>query len=154
MALSSSKRNQLIDLMNTTFDSIGHSPGMNMPKNSANNAEAAWNYYVAKHLLSRAQKSKDDAEKKALEAGVLIDKKKDARVPGQHGPIYNNGDVVVTLEVKKGPERVDVDTLVSYLVLKGVKAKLIEEAVEKATKQFDPSYTFTPVLMAATPTAK
>jgi hypothetical protein len=156
MALSSRVRGRMMDAINTTFDSVGPAPtysgavapNTKQPKNDANNAAAAWEYFIAKHLLARAQKRKDLAEKNAIEAGVIIAKDpKNLRFLGQHGPIYNNGDVMITLEVKKGAERVNTENLVSYLVLKGVKMKLLEEALEKSTTVFDPSYTFTPILL-------
>ena len=147
MALSSRVKNKLIDGMNTSFAAIGHSAGMKMPKSENNNESAAWEFFVAQHLMSMATKRKDVAEKDAITAGVIIDKEKEPKPEGTREVIYNGDVVSVALEVRTGGTRVAANVLIDYLESKGVSKKLLAEALAAATSKSRPAHVFTTMLI-------
>jgi hypothetical protein len=146
MSLSSRVKNKLVDAMNTCFASIGHAAGMKMPKCESNMAPAAWEYFVAKHVLSLANKRKENAEKAAIEAGVLFDSEKTPHQPGRE-MTFSGEIIAVALEVKKASERVNIGMFASILLARGVKQSIIDEARVAATTTSRPAHVFTPYLV-------
>jgi hypothetical protein len=143
MALSSRLKNRLMDAINTSFSTIGHSATTRMPKNTSNKAPYAWEYLISCHLASLANKRKEQAEKAAVKAGVLIDKDKNPQPPGTREVIYND-DVSITMEVRMPSIRVDVDVMIEYLIEKaGVKETIVYDAEAAATKANKPAHVFT-----------
>ena len=132
--------------MNTCFSSIGHAAGMKMPKCESNLAPVAWEYFVAKHVLSLAQKRKDNAEKAAIEAGVIFSSEKTPHEPGRE-MAFNGEIVAIALEVRKGAERVNIDAFVAGLLTRGVKQPIIDGARASATTTSRPAHVFTPYLV-------
>jgi hypothetical protein len=147
MALSSKVKNKLVDMMNMSFTNIGHTTGMKMPKSDNNNEHAAWELFVAQHLLSMATKRKDTAEKDAIAAGVIIDKEKAPKPEGTREVIYNGDVVSISLEVRTGGTRVSVNVMSDYLAEKGVPQKLLMEAMAFATSKSRPAHVFTSMLI-------
>jgi hypothetical protein len=139
-------KNKLVDAMNTCFASIGHAAGMKMPKCESNAAPAAWEYFVAKHVLSLANKRKENAEKAAIEAGVLFDSEKTPHQPGRE-MTFSGEIIAVALEVKKASERVNIGMFASILLARGVKQSIIDEARAAATTTSRPAHVFTPYLV-------
>jgi hypothetical protein len=147
MSLSSRVKNKIVDTINTTFATIGNANGMRMPKSSDNREPAAWELYVAHHVLSLATKRKEQAEKAAIAAGVIIDKEKHPR-PGGTREVVFNGDVVsVSLEVRQPSERVSAPLLCDYLNNKGVSRQLLDEAVAAVTTTTKPAHVFSTMLI-------
>jgi hypothetical protein len=146
MSLSSRAKNKLVDAINTCFASIGHAAGMKMPKCESNMAPAAWEYFVAKHVLSLANKRKENAEKAAIEAGVLFDSEKTPHQPGRE-MTFSGEIIAVALEVKKASERVNIGMFASILLARGVKQSIIDEARAAATTTSRPAHVFTPYLV-------
>ena len=149
MSLSSRTINKLIDTINTTFTSLGHANGMRMPKSTDNREPAAWELFVARHVLRLAEKRKDAAETAAVMAGVIPDKDKSPLPPGTR-QIYFRGEVVdVQVEVRNASERVNVDVMIQHLItVGGVKPEVVEKAKIAATKTTKPAHVFTPMLAA------
>lgn len=147
MALSSRVKNRLMDAINTSFGNIGHASTMRMPRNESNKAPYAWEYFVSCHLASLANKRKDQAEKAAIRAGVLIDKERNPQPPGTREVIYND-DVSILVEVRAPSERVDVDDMMEYLIKAGVKESVVYAAREKAVKLNRPAHVFLANLVA------
>ena len=146
MSLSSRVKNKLMDTMNTCFASIGHATGMKMPKCESNLAPIAWEFFVAKHVLSLANKRKENAEKAAIAAGVLFDNEKKPHEPGR--VVAFNGEVVsIMAEIKKPSQRVDIDVFVELLAKEGVKDTIIINARHGATKSSRAAVVFTPYLV-------
>jgi hypothetical protein len=146
MSLSSRAKNKLVDAINTCFASIGYAAGMKMPKCESNLASIAWEYFVAKHVLSLANKRKDNAEKAAIEAGVLFDAEKNPHQPGRE-VAFNGEIVVVAVEVKKPSERVNIIVFAQALAAQGVKQSVIDSARTAATTTSRPAHVFTPYLV-------
>lgn len=144
MALSSRVKNKIVDVINTTFSSIGHANGMRMPKNEDNRAPLVWEYHIAKHVLRRAERWRKEAEAALVKAGILPDAETNPQAPGKYGNIYNDGVVSIDMEVRSPSNRVDTDKLVSYLSSKGVDGKLLYDAVEQATTIGRGAHVFTP----------
>jgi hypothetical protein len=147
MALSSRVKNKLIDGINLAFASIGHTAGMKMPKSERNDEPAAWELFVAQHVLSLANKRKDNAEKDAIAAGVIIDKEKNPKPEGTREVIYNGDVVSIALEVRTAATRVSVNVLCDYLSEKGVSQKLLMEAMAFATDKSRAAHVFTTMLI-------
>ena len=147
MALSSRVKNKLVDSMNVVFTNIGHAAGMKMPKSERNDESAAWELFVAQHLMSMATKRKDTAEKDAIAAGVIIDKEKDPKPEGTREVIYNGDVVSIALEVRAAGSRVAANIMMDYLASKGVSQKLLAEALAAATTKSRPAHVFTTMLI-------
>jgi hypothetical protein len=154
MALSSRVKNKLIDAINLSFASIGHTPGMKMPKSERNDEPAAWELFVAQHVLSLANKRKDNAEKDAIDAGVILDKEKNPKPEGTREVIYNGDVVSIAVEVRKAATRVSVNVLCDYLAGKGVSQKLLMEAMKVATDKSKAAHVFTTMLITSDATGK
>lgn len=149
MALSSRQKNKLVDNINVAFDSVGSSNGTRMPKCESNLAPVAYEYWLAQHLASRANKRKEQAEKRAIDAGVLFDKDKHPREPGTRETIYACEIVSVNVEVRNPATRVDVSALLKFLAEKGVNQKLLDVALEQAQTRNKPAHVFTSALVVA-----
>lgn len=149
MSLSSRAKGILMDNINVAFDSIGETfPKTQMPKCTANNAKEAWDYFMAKYLLARAEKRKEKAEQKAIKAGVLFDRDKNPRAPGQHGQVFNGEVIGVMLEVRNGAERVNVGDMIEHLISVGkVKESVVFAARDAATKKMKDAHVFTPYIL-------
>jgi hypothetical protein len=146
MALSSRVSNRLVDVMNTTFASIGYATGMKMPKCESNLATIAWEFFVAKHVLALATKRKDNAEKAAKEAGVLFDNEKDPHTPGRI--VTFSGEVVgVIAEIKSPGQRVNIDLFAEHLIKAGVKRDFVYAAKDAATVTSRSAVSFIPYLV-------
>jgi hypothetical protein len=146
MSLSSRVTNRIVDTINTTFASLGHANGQRMPKSTDNREPAAWELYVAKHVLRLAEKRKEAAEAAAVMAGVINDKDNAPLPSGTRQMIYNGQVVDVMVEVRNASERVDVTKVVAHLAAAGVKQTLLDEAVKQATRTTKPAHVFTPML--------
>ena len=146
MALSSRGKNKLVDQINTVFKSIGNAAGMKMPRSESNLAPYAWEYWVACHVASLANKRKENAERAAVNAGVLIDKEKNPKPPGTRDVIYHD-DVSIILEVRKPSERVDAEKMIDHLVAAGVKESVARAAKHAATTETRPAHVFTAYLV-------
>jgi len=147
MALSSRVKNKLIDTINTAFGNIGNVTGMKMPRSDANQAPHAWEYWIACHLASLANKRKERAEQAAVRAGVLIDKEKDPHPAGTRDLIFNGDIVSIVLEVRKAAERVDPDEMIKQLIKLGVDEDMLLSVREAATKPSRPAHVFTAFLV-------
>lgn len=147
MSLSSRAKNKLIDVINTTFASLGNANGMRMPRSGNNLEPLAWDLFVAKHLFSLAEKRKDSAEWAAVKAGLIIDKEKNPKPPGTREVIYNGDIVSISLEVRSGSMRVNAKIMREYLISKSVSQKLIDEAEAAASTATRPAHVFTPILI-------
>ena len=147
MSLSSRVKNKIVDTINTTFASLGHANGMRMPKSDSNLEPLAWELYVAKHVLSLAEKRKDKAELEAAKAGLINDKEKNPKPAGTREIIYTGNVVSISVEVRNPSPRVNVTKVLEYLVAKKVDAKLLADAVEQATTYTKPAHVFTPILI-------
>ena len=146
MSLSSRVKNKLVDTMNTCFASIGHATGMKMPKCESNLAPIAWEFFVAKHVLSLAEKRKENAQKAAIAAGVLFDQEKTPRPPGRE--VAFNGEILsIVAEIKNPAKRVNTDKFVEFLIQAGVKHAVVDAAREAATTVNRSAVTFTPYLV-------
>jgi hypothetical protein len=147
MALSSKVKNKLVDAINVAFTSIGHAAGMQMPRCTGNQAPAAWELWVSQHVLSLATKRKERAEQEAIKAGVIFDKEKEPREGGTRETVFNGECVSVMLEVRGASKRVSADKMADYLVSKGVKQALIDEARIAATSTSRAAHVFTTTLI-------
>lgn len=143
MSLSSRVKNKIVDTINTTFASLGHANGMRMPKSSDNREAAVWELAVAQHVARLAEKRKAAAEHQLVAAGVIPDKEKNPQPPGRYGIIYTGNSTHVTMEVRSGGKRVNIDAVVEFLSAAGVAAKLLDEAVSKATTFSKPAHVIT-----------
>jgi hypothetical protein len=147
MSLSSRTKNKIVDLINTTFASLGHANGMRMPKSGNNLEPYAWDLWLAHHVLSLATKRKEQAEKAAIAAGVIIDKEKHPR-PGGTREVVFNGDVVsVSLEVRYPSARVDAVKMAEYLTAHGVSSTVVSDAMSHATTMTKPAHVFSTMLI-------
>ena len=146
MPLSSRVKNKLMDNINMMFDDIGYLSGTRMPKSSRNNEPAAWKLFIAHHLVSRANKLKDQAEAEAIKDGVIFDKQKNPRPEGTREVVYNGDIVKVLVEVRKASERVDVSLFVDALHLAGVKNEVIDRCLGQSTRTTRPAHVFTTIL--------
>jgi hypothetical protein len=138
-----------MDTINTVFASIGNANGMRMPKSTNNLEPLAWDLFIARHVLSLAEKQKEKAETAAVKAGVIIDKTKNPKPAGTREVVYNGDIVSIMLEVRSGAERVSTTRLVAYLEGKGVSRSLLDEAVKAATDISRAAHVFTPILITS-----
>jgi hypothetical protein len=130
--------------MHVAFDAIGVVTPK-MPKSESNSAQLVWEYVVSKDLFSRAEKRKKAAERKLMDEGLIPDPEVTPRGLGKHDTVCSTDFAVITLEVKRGREVVNIDEMITYLRAKGVKTPLLIEAKEFATTNTRPSHTFTPI---------
>lgn len=154
MSLSSRVKNKVMDMINMTFASLGNANGMRMPKSDNNLEYLAWELLVAKHVLSLAEKRKDNAENAAAKAGVINDKEKNPKPAGTREIIFSGNVVSVSVEVRNPSSRINVVRVTDYLTAHGVSQKLIDEAVEQATTMTKPAHVFTPILITNDATGK
>lgn len=147
MSLSSRVKNKIVDAMNTTFKSIGNANGMRMPKSGNNQEPLAWEFAVAKHLVTLANKRKDDAETACVEAGMIPNKLTNPQPPGKYGMVFVGEVAGITLEVRNSSPRIDARAMTEYLIAHGVKRALIEEAIKETSKTTRPAHVFDPVLL-------
>lgn len=153
MSLSSRVTNRIVDTINTTFASLGHANGMRMPKSTDNREPAAWELYIARHVLRLAEKRKEAAESAAVIAGVINDKDKAPLPSGTRRVIYSGQIVDVMVEVRNPSARVSIDYVITYLKEHGVKEELLRQAVDAATHMTKAAHVFTPMLATGdTPT--
>ena len=145
--LSSSDKNKLVDKVNTAFTNIGKSNGTKMPPSTSNTDSYAYDYWVAQQLASLANKRKEQAEKAAVKAGVLIDKEKNPQPEGNKQVVYHGDNVAISLAVSNAATRVDVDKVVSYLIEKGVSIGIIDCAIAHASSKSRPAHVFTTYLL-------
>lgn len=145
--LSSSDKNKLVDKVNTAFSNIGKKNGTMMPPSDSNLDSYAFDYWIAQQLVALAGKRKEQAEKAAVRAGVLLDKEKDPQPEGSKLVVYNGDHVAISLSVSNSAARVNTDRLVAYLAEHGVDDALLEKAVEHATLKSRPAHVFTSYLL-------
>jgi len=137
----------MVDIMNGNFRSIGHATGMRMPRSDSNQAPYAWEYWVACHLASLANKRKEKAEAAAVANGVLIDKEKNPKPAGTRELIFNSDVVGITLEVRNPSERVDPEDMAKRLIDAGVREELVWSAMNLSKKLTRPAHIFTAYLV-------
>lgn len=146
MALSSRARNELIDKVNTDFDAIGSKAPCDR---SSNQGPVAGEYFIASHLYKRAEARRKQAEKRAVQAGVLIDKEKDPRPPGTSEVLYNDSFMNISLQVSNAVVEVDTGLLIQELRRLRVSQAKIDEALEAAKKERRPQHRFTAAINVA-----
>lgn len=142
MALSSRMKNKIVDTMNTVFASIGNANGMRMPKSEDNRESLAWDFHIAKHVLSLAEKRKARAEEALVKAGILPDKEKNPLPAGTREIVFTGDSVSLMVEVRNAGPRVNAEKLLEYLRDHGVKQALLDEAAEQATTYPRPPHMF------------
>jgi hypothetical protein len=145
--LSSSDKNKLVDKVNTAFTNIGKSNGTKMPSSTSNTDSYAYDYWVAQQLVALANKRKEQAEKAAVKAGVLIDKEKNPQPEGSKSVVYNGDIMSISLAVSNAAERVNADKLLAYLAENGVPDDILEEAIAHASSKSRPAHVFTTYLL-------
>lgn len=142
MALTSKKRNEIIDAINVAFNDIGRTGATAQPRSKDNRAPIAWRLFIARHLEMLAAARLKVAKRDAIEAGVMFDPDKSPRAPGTQELIYTGDQVGVWLEVRAPGTRVDADRMVQFLRDKKVAWKTIQEAVSYATVENKPAHVF------------
>ncbi len=145
--LSSSDKNKLVDKVNTAFTNIGKSNGTKMPPSTSNTDSYAYDYWVAQQLVALANKRKEQAEKAAVKAGVLLDKEKNPQPEGNKQVVYHGDNVAISLAVSNAAERVNADKLIAYLAEHDVDAQLLNDAIANATSKSRPAHVFTTYLL-------
>lgn len=150
MSLTTTLRNRLIDSINVAFDAIGVDPPTKMPrlKKADNRSPAAWEYFIASHIASRARKRLDVAKAHAIEAGVIFDPTKAPRTEGTNEQVFSGEHVSIWLTVRTAATRVDVDKLCDYLTKNGVKTELVAKAYNQAKYKSSPAHEFKVSLVA------
>jgi hypothetical protein len=143
-----------MDAINTTFASIGNANGMRMPKSDDNRESAAWDLFMAHHLVALAAKRKTVAEQAAVKAGVIIDKEKTPRPAGTREVCFSGNAVSVSLEVRNASPRVDTDKMADYLIAHKVSPALVHDAMVTATSLTKPAHVFTTMLVVSDATGK
>jgi beta-phosphoglucomutase-like phosphatase (HAD superfamily) len=145
--LSSSDKNKLVDKVNTAFTNIGKSNGTKMPPSTSNTDSYAYDYWVAQQLASLANKRKEQAEKAAVKAGVLLDKEKNPQPEGNKQVVYHGDNVAISLAVSNAAERVNVDKFIEALAEAGISDHVVMAAKDKATSKSRPAHVFTTYLL-------
>ena len=145
--LSSTQKNKIIDSINTMFSKIGSANGSKMPPSDNNRESVAWELFIAQHLNALAGKRKDQAEKAAVVAEVIVDKEKNPQPEGSSSVVYNGEHVHVMLKVSNAASRVDITKVMTYLLAHDVKPELVRAAVDKATTKNRPAHVFSTVLL-------
>jgi hypothetical protein len=145
--LSSTQKNKIIDSINTAFSKIGYANGTKMPKSDDNREPIAWEMFVAQHMNALANKRKEQAEKMAVVAGVIIDKEKKPRPEGSQDVMYTGESVQVLLRVNTAASRVDITKVIENLLSMGIQADLVRAAVDKATFKNRPAHVFSSLLL-------
>jgi hypothetical protein len=145
--LSTTQRNKIIDSINTMFAKIGNANGSKMPPSDDNQEPIAWELFIAQHLNALAGKRKDQAEKAAVRAEVIVDKEKSPQLEGIATVEYTGEHVQVMLKVSNAASRVDITKVMTYLLAHDVKAELVRAAVAQATTKNRPAHVFSTVLL-------
>lgn len=145
--LTQRAKNKIVDETNTAFDAVGRK----MPYRSKLNREpAAWEYFVAALLKTRAEARLKQAKEAAIEAGVIFDDDIEElrREPGNYGNIYTGDNVQVSLIVVKPRVVLDQKLLVYELTKRGVKKEVIGAALAAASTETKPGHRFSASLIA------
>jgi predicted GNAT family acetyltransferase len=145
--LSSTQRNKIVDSINTMFAKIGNANGSKLPPTKDNQEPIAWELFVAQHLNALAGKRKDQAEKAAVRAEVIVDKEKSPQPEGMSTIEYTGEHVQVMLKVSNAASRVDITKVIEYLLGHGVQADIVRTAIDKATTKNRPAHVFSTVLL-------
>lgn len=150
MALSSRVRNVIVDKVNDGFRAIGRTLAeTKLPRSMGNSASPiAYEYWLSGHLASYANKRKEAAERAMVMHKFIPDKEKNPKEEGWKGQVYSDAAVAVNLEVRMSSARVDHKMMAEFLVSKGIRTDLIDEAIEHATKMTRPAHVFTAFLIS------
>jgi hypothetical protein len=140
MSLSSNRLNAIRSKVDAAWLAIWE---IKHPPSKRNDASIAWEYWLASFLSSAAEKKRRAVEKEAIKAGVLIDKEKKPEPVGTDRVVYPGDIVNIRLEVREGRTSIDANKMAEYLVSKGVKQKLVEDAMNHAEVKTRPAHVFT-----------
>jgi hypothetical protein len=156
MSLTTNVRNRLMDAINMAFDMVGNDAATKMPRMKVrdNKGPIAWEFFVASHISARARARLDLARRAAIASGIIFDHTKNPREAGTNEQVYNGEHVAVWLTVRNAATTVSADKMSTYLIEKGVDAKLVADAYLAASSKARPAHEFKVSLVASEPTGK